>query len=86
MRFRLWNHDVWGNEKDGYTSNDRCDTGITLCVSEDATDKAIIRALKAVDFLRKHLHFTKFTIDGDPEYSLYIEYLGRLICELQRIE
>ncbi len=86
MQFKVWEYDVWGNEEDGYSVNNRFETDITLCVSEDATDEDIIKALKTTGFLKKGLHYDKFAIEGENDYTLYIDHEGCPVCELQRIE
>lgn len=87
MQFKVWSYDVWGNEEEGYIVNDRSETDITLCISEDASDRDIIKALKTTGFLKKGLHYDKFIIDGENDYTLYIDYGDHYpVCELERIE
>ena len=90
-KYEIYDYDVWGNPKDGYEVNDVYSTGIEIEIPDEATDEQIIKQLKNVGFLRKGLHARSFSIDGEPEYSLYVESnarrLGGLcpICELRNI-
>lgn len=87
--FEIISYDVWGNERDGYEINDKHNTGLTVSLPEHATDKQIIDALKK-EYLCSGLHTKTFSIDGDPDYSLYIErtingkQTGYPVCELRR--
>lgn len=86
MKFRIYSYDVWGNKRDGYQVNNVFKTMYTFTVHND-TDKAIINGMKRSGFLAKGLHTSSFYIDGDSDYSLYVEYIpdGHYpIAELRR--
>ena len=83
--YELYSYDVWGNEEDGYEVNDSYKIGkIEL---EDTEDNSIIEALKQFGFLKDHALTSDFTIDGENEYTLYVngEKNNYPYCELRRI-
>jgi hypothetical protein len=83
MEFQVVELDVWGNSEDGYDVNDVYVTDEVITITEDATDKEI------GDWLREHLYpnLPAITIDGDYEFSLYIdaEEDGMPLLELRRV-
>lgn len=89
MEYDVINYDVLGNPKDGYEVNDAHYTGLTITVNDDDTDADVIKALQNVGFLKDGLHRSKFEVDGDPDYTLYVNathsrYGGLYpLCELQ---
>ena len=88
MRVKIWHFDVWGNDVDGYQVNDRWAEYEYLDLKEDQwkSDKAIIKALKKVLCLKRNLHFSSFFLDFFDENAAYIEYKGKPLCELERLE
>jgi hypothetical protein len=91
MKFEIINYDVWGNPKDGFEVNNSFSTGIVIDINEDDSDKTILKKLKEVGYLKKTAKFNCFEIDGDFDYSLYINHVtikdgDYPLCELRRLE
>lgn len=80
--WRVYSLDVWGNQRDGFEVNDRCNVG-TIELPEDATDKQIIRAMVEQGYLRSsRFHFA---IDGDDMMmDIDHEPTGRPLYSLER--
>jgi len=90
MKFELINYDVWGNPRDGFEVNNSFRTGIVIDISENDTDKTILKKLKEVGFLKKTAKFICFEIDGELDFSLYINHVTIKdgvypLCELRRL-
>jgi len=91
MKFEIINHDVWGDPDGGFTVNDSYGTGIVIDINENDSDKTILKKLKEVGFLKKTAKYNCFEIDGDFDYSLYINHVTLKdgvypLCELRRTE
>ena len=84
MKFRLYDYDVWGNEKDGFNVNDVFKTSTTVELNEKMSDRQIVNALKKEWVIKKGVQFRSIDIDGDFEYALYFDYKGRPEFELRR--
>jgi hypothetical protein len=77
--FRVWSLDVWGNDEDGYTVNDRREVGkISVSNTENRT---LFRALVNRDFLRPG---AKVEFDGDDEF-ISVDYAnnGEPVLQLE---
>lgn len=86
MTMQLLTLDVWGNEKEGYEVNDIRESGIFFRFKDfRVSKKALLKALKRVDYLKKNLKFSSFTVEGD-DYGLFIDYKGMPVYQLRRIE
>jgi len=68
--YKVVSYDVWGNKKDGFEVNEAHYTSFTVELSEDATNREIVKALKDCGYLKKGLHTKSVRIDGD-EYCIY---------------
>ena len=103
VKYQVWTYDVWGNERDGFEVNDRYKQGTVeieavlehynvgtphASSSYNVTDEAVIKALKSEGYISKNIRKSSIGIDGEPEYSLYIEYTptARPEMELQNLE
>ena len=91
MKFELINYDVWGNSQDGFSVNNAYSTGIFINIEVFDTDKTILKKLKEVGFLKKTAKYNCFVIDGESEYSLYINHVTIKdgvypFCELRRTD
>ncbi len=89
--YEIISYDVWGNPADGFEVNNAYRTGIFIGISENDSDKTILEKLKEVGFLKKTVKYICFEIDGDLEYSLYVDHVsqknGRYpFCELRAID
>ena len=73
MQYRVINLDVWGNEDDGFEVNDLHNTGLIVDLADDAEDDAIVSALVEVDAFQDHVTGADVTIDGDPEFTLFVD-------------
>jgi len=88
--YKLINYDVWGNKKDGWQVNDAHYTGILIELPDNFTDLQVKQALYRSGFTSKGILPAKISIDGEPNYSLYInleakQYCGKPLCELRNI-
>lgn len=73
-RYEVITYDLWGNDKDGYAVNDAFISGVISINAENMDDKQIIQALKKDGWIKRGFRFNSFTIDGECDYSLYINY------------
>jgi len=88
----LWTYDVWGNDEDGYTVNDRCKQGVLIVptkrevhnagtpdefVTENPTDRQLCDAIDRPK--------SKTEWEGESDYTLYATNPrnGYPICELE---
>ena len=55
-----------------------------LLIAEDASNRDIIQGLKSAGIIKKTAKDSKFDVDGEREFTLYIEYRGIPVCELRR--
>ena len=90
MKFELINYDVWGNPQDGFEVNNAYSTGIVIDMNENDTDKTILKKLKEVGFLKKTAKYICFEIDGELDFSLYINHVtikdgAYPLCEIRRL-
>lgn len=87
--FQVWTYDLWGNDEDGYTVNDRFKneqvfipntvldgSNVDLCkyLAEQGTI-VLTDTLKAEDI----------DINGESDFTLYFEYEGKPDFELEKI-
>lgn len=86
--YQLINLDVWGNARDGFEVNDRYATSTYVSIPEDSSDAEIVKILKDEGIIKKGIRTASVEIDGDFEYSLYIneKKTGRPGFELMRVE
>jgi hypothetical protein len=83
--YKVFDYDVWGNEKDGYTVNDTRSTIFTLEIDFEKTDEIeIIKELKAIGFLKKTSKNSKYFVDMTDENDITIDYSGYPVCELRK--
>ena len=88
--YQIISYDVWGNRKDGFEVNNAFSTGIIIELNDDASDKEIRRALFRSGFCSKGILTAKLAIDGEPEYSFYVNLIGsryglKPFCELRAV-
>jgi hypothetical protein len=91
MKFEIINYDVWGNPTDGFEVNDSYRTDLFINIEESDTDKEILKKLKEVGFLKNTAKFKCFEIEGEHEYTLYINHVSAKnglypFCELRKVE
>ncbi len=65
--------DVWGNETDGFQVNDIYPSSGTVQISDQATDREILEALKDEGHIRRGVLPSQVRIDGEPGFSLWVE-------------
>ncbi len=88
-KYKVWVYDVWGNAHDGFEVNNRFSTSIFIEVDPD-DDAQIIRELKSAGIIKKGCRFSSFDIDGEPDYTMYVNQVNAAvgglypICELER--
>ena len=92
-RYRLINYtDVWGNDKEGYEINDQCIESNDLIISEDASNKDILKYLKKIGFfttddMRKIKVINEYDIIefyGKNMYEQYDRCLQKKLCKEER--
>lgn len=66
--------DVWGNKREGFEVNDVYPSRGSITIPVDATDDEIIAALKKEGFIDCNIRASSIGIDGELEYTLYVEY------------
>lgn len=76
QQFRVWSLDLWGDEV-----NDRSCIGRVM-VPQDASDRAIIKALKRKGWVNPKCHYDSFSIEGD-EHFMSIDYKHKPIYQLE---
>ena len=103
VSYDVWSLDVWGNEQDGFEINDRScyqravefptthrvyNEGTGHEFSDDwPTDQQVLETLQEIGFLVDICTLNDIDIDGECEYSLYIneEHNGFPLCQLERV-
>jgi hypothetical protein len=91
--------DVWGNAKDGFTVNNAFRTGRTVEVTAvehvynentpqefihfSVSNAHIIRALKREGYIKRNIHHKSIEIDGEQDYTLYVNDARNGCPELQ---
>lgn len=85
--YQVYDYDVWGNSKDGFEVNNIFKTPYKVNISEKDTDHQIIGKLKNVFFLQRYAKNSKFRIEGEPDFTLYVvhEPAEYPVCELRRL-
>lgn len=70
----VWSLDVWGNQKDGFEVNDRSKQGEYKVPCDFGTwsDEQLVRWLKDYGFIRKGVHRSSLSFDGD-DLTIYVE-------------
>lgn len=104
VKYDVWSLDVWGNEEDGFDVNDRscfqCEVefpttheiyneGTDREFSDDwPTDQQIIDTLIEIGFLNTDVKLEDITIDGENDFSLYLDQAenGFPICQLDYVK
>ena len=82
-KYRLINYtDVWGNKMDGYEINNQCIEFDDLIISEDASNKDILKYLHGIGFFNTDdMRKIKVVNEGDM-----IEFYGKNTYPLARLE
>ena len=82
---RIWTLDVWGNEEDGYTDNDRSEWGTRMITAEVWNSHGpLIRYLKEImDSPSDRTRFSSFEVDAPDGAHRYIDVKGRPLLELE---
>ena len=104
VKYDVWSLDVWGNRKEGFEINDRScfaravefptthkvyNQGTEQEFSDDwPTDKQIIETLKEIGYLADHVTTNDVDIDGEPDFSFYLEdsQSGFPLCQLEYVD
>ncbi len=73
MLYDIISYDVWGNAKDGYEVNDAHKIDVTELSDKEVNDDAfIVSTMISLGHLTESCTPTDVEIDGEPEFSLYI--------------
>ncbi len=75
--YSIWSLDVWGNEEEGFEVNDRGCINRSVEIDDDATDSDIIELMIDMGYLMAGSR-DKGQIDGDSEYTMWIEDMDTL--------
>ena len=104
VKYDVLSLDVWGNEQDGFDVNDRScfQRGVEFPTTEEKyyshmtgnsveywpSDQQIIDTLIEIGFLNPDVKLSDIDIDGDPQYSLYLDDSsnGFPICQLEFVK
>lgn len=78
--YELYTYDLI-MEDDSLSVNDRFSAGITIDIPEDLSDNDVIKLLIDKGILID-ANVNDFSIDGESEYTLYINYQYNPCCEL----
>lgn len=80
--WKIYTYDVWCDDGDGFEVNDRYDRG-SLELPEDASDEAIVQAVKDFGVFASGALVEEFELDGDDSV-VYINDIvnGYPLCEL----
>lgn len=72
-KYDVFDYEVWGNAKEGFTVNDvfLFATDIDLPESVVMNDKKLIKKLKQLGIIDKRIHTKSIDIVGEPDASLY---------------
>lgn len=83
----LYNYDIVGNSKDGYTVNNTYEVAGNLEVKDDASYRDIMQYLKSQGYLKKTCQLRYLEFDGDDEI-IFINQIkdGMPIFELRKNE
>ncbi len=78
--------DVWGNAKEGYEVNDVYRLDVYIELPDDVKKADVVKALKQVGYLRKHVQNRQLTMD-DSEDFIFLEQTkdGCPVCYLYRV-
>jgi len=83
MKYTLINQfDVWGNEVDGYEVNNQCVEMTGITITDDATDKDIIKYLIDVKFLVYDAFNLVEVVNSGDLIELFEAKTGCPICYL----
>ena len=84
-KYRLYNYDVWGNNKEGYNVNNVFQTDETCIIDDDMGNGEIIAELKKQGIIRKTVKNSKIDISDDGYDVLYFDYRGKPEFELREV-
>ena len=79
--------DVWGNEKNGgFEVNNVFRLNVYIELPEDHEKADVIKALKQVGYLKKHVQNRQLTMDGSEDF-IYLEQTknGCPVCYLYKV-
>lgn len=82
-KYRVYDYDLWGNEKDGYTVNNCFRTTEIIEIKQDASEHTIIQTLKKHGVIKKYIRDLSINVHGDEEI-IYIDYKGNPSFELRK--
>ncbi len=85
-KWQIADLDVWGNEKEGFEVNNVFRLDVYIELPEDFTKADIVKALKLVGYLKKHVQNRQVTMDGDENF-IYLEQTknGCPVCYLYKV-
>lgn len=85
-RFEFISYDVLHDGEGWYVNSAHCTGHIIEIPAKDLEhDATLIKYLKKIGEIRKHVHNSKIEIDGD-ENVLYFNYLGKPEFEYRRVD
>ena len=85
--YRIYDYELWGNKREGFTVNYIFKGDLVFLTDAILEkDKQIIKWLKKVNIIKKHIHNSKITIDGERDFILWFNYCGDPSFEIRREE
>ena len=80
--YTVFQHDSWGNKKDGFESNNRYNL-FDVIVRNDTTNKDIMQGLKRIGLLKKHVRMNMLSIIQDESIIIIESCFGELLYTLE---
>lgn len=85
-KYRLINYfDVWGNEKDGYEVNNLCVEADDLWISDDSTEKEILKFLVQIGFLNTSDRRKVYLMDDGEMIEIYQRKYNYPLGRLEKV-
>ena len=79
--------DVWGNEEDGFEVNNVFRLDIYIDLPEDFTKTDVIKALKQVGYLKKHIQNRQLSMEDNEDFILIEQTKnGCPVCYLYKVK
>ena len=81
--YRVYDYELWGNEKDGYTVNNSYRTEEIVELEQNISNSELIQVLKKKGVIKKYSRNSSINLYGDEEV-IYIDYKGNPSFELRK--
>ena len=81
--YRVYDYELWGNEKDGYTVNNSYRTEEIVELEQNISNSELIQVLKKKGVIKKYSRNSSIYLYGDEEV-IYIDYKFSPSFELRK--